>query len=69
MKKYNHAYMPKLGTLTASKDLINDVIHNKANFVYEFDLVQFFPNVDKDQLNRQLKNREFRKITCCDYHK
>lgn len=55
IQQFNHAYLPSLGTLTASSDLINDILHNdKITDVYEFDLVQFFPNVDHDQLSRKL---------------
>lgn len=47
--------MPNYGTLTASHDLINNILHKESvKEVYEFDLVQFFPSVDHDQLNRKL---------------
>lgn len=43
------------GALTASDELINRVICDESvSYIFEFDLVQFFPNVDNDQLNRKL---------------
>jgi len=43
LKAFNHAYMPKVGTITAIKALIDKVRH--AKFVYEFDIKGFFNNV------------------------
>lgn len=55
IKQFNHAYIPGHGALTASHQLINGVIHDEGvTDIYEFDLVQFFPSVDNDQLNKEL---------------
>lgn len=58
IKQFNHAYLPGSGTLTATSDLINLIIHDESvTDVLEFYLVQFFPNVDHDQLNRKLSSQ------------
>lgn len=43
IKKYNHAFMPKVGTNTALKSFVEKV--PSAQFIYEFDLVGYFNNV------------------------
>lgn len=53
--EYNHAYLPKRGTLTAWKAMILQVIKHK--YIYEFDIKQFFPNVDIDEVTNLLQQR------------
>jgi hypothetical protein len=43
LKEFNHAYMPRVGTNTAIKDLVLKVLDRK--FIYEFDIQGFFNNV------------------------
>jgi hypothetical protein len=43
LKKYNHAFMPKVGTNTALKDFATNI--PKARYVYEFDFEGYFPSV------------------------
>jgi len=44
LKQFNHAYMPRVGTSTALKDLVLKVLDRK--YIYEFDIKGFFNNVD-----------------------
>jgi len=55
IKKYNHAYMPGVGTKTAIQQLITDTVKHKH--VYEFDLKGFFNNVDIDSVIKKLLER------------
>jgi len=55
IKKYNHAYMPGVGTKTALQKLVTDTVRHK--YVYEFDLKGFFNNVDIDSVIRLLLER------------
>jgi len=43
LKQFNHAYMPRVGTNTALRDLVLKVLDRK--FIYEFDIQGFFNNV------------------------
>lgn len=44
LKQFNHAYMPRVGTSTAIKELVLKVLDKK--YIYEFDIKGFFNNVD-----------------------
>jgi hypothetical protein len=55
IKKFNHAYMPNRGTLTAIKDFLGKVRHHK--YIYEFDIEGFFNNVGITDTIRRLKER------------
>jgi len=55
LKEFNHAYMPKVGTITAIKDFITKVRHKK--FIYEFDIKGFFNNVSIFGVCQQLRDR------------
>lgn len=44
MEEWNHAYMPRKGSTTAWREILLKV--RKARYIYEFDINQFFPNVD-----------------------
>jgi len=70
LKQFNHAYMPKVGTLTAIKDFIEKV--RGAKFIYEFDIKGFFNNVNILKVIQALRDRgmptnealNFRNILC-----
>jgi sulfur transfer protein SufE len=55
LKKFNHAYMPKVGTMTAIRDLITKVRHSK--YIYEFDIKGFFNNVSINDTIAKLRER------------
>jgi retron-type reverse transcriptase len=55
IKKFNHAYMPRVGTSTAIKDLVLNVLDKK--YIYEFDIKGFFNNVDIDVVMECLRAR------------
>lgn len=55
LKSFNHAYMPKVGTITAIKALIDKVRH--AKFIYEFDIKGFFNNVHIQKTMDLLRER------------
>jgi retron-type reverse transcriptase len=55
LKKFNHAYMPRVGTSTALKDLILKVLDKK--YIYEFDIKGFFNNVDITNTMTALRQR------------
>jgi len=55
LKKFNHAYLPSRGTLTAWTHFINKV--RNAKFIYEFDIKGFFNNVDIDSVIEKLQKR------------
>lgn len=55
LKSFNHAYLPKRGTLTAIQELITKVRH--LPFIYEFDIKGFFDNVDIFSITNALKKR------------
>jgi retron-type reverse transcriptase len=56
VSKYNHAYMPGLGTKTAWKEVIEKVL--KANYIYEFDLKGFFDNVSITEVSDILREKK-----------
>lgn len=49
---FNHAYQPGKGTKSAIKDLVEKVL--PAKYIYEFDLKQFFPSVDVEEVTSKL---------------
>jgi len=55
IKKYNHAYMPGVGTKSAIQQLVLDTCKHK--YIYEFDLKGFFNNVDIDSVIKLLLER------------
>lgn len=55
LKKFNHAYMPGVGTKTALKDWVERVL--SAKYVYEFDIKGFFNNVSIPKVIQMLKAR------------
>lgn len=55
LKRFNHAYMPGVGTNTAIKDWIQKVL--PSPYVYEFDIKGFFNNVSLSNTNRLLEER------------
>jgi len=55
LKKFNHAYLPKRGTLTAWIEFLESV--RKAPYIYEFDIKGFFNNVDIDSVISKLQER------------
>jgi len=55
LKKFNHAYMPGVGTKTAIEHFITDVRNHK--YIYEFDIKGFFNNVSVDQTAASLFER------------
>jgi len=59
LKEFNHAYMPRVGTVTALKDLVLKVL-NKA-YIYEFDIKGFFNNVSILDTIRKLRERGMNK--------
>jgi len=54
--KYQHAFRPHNGTLSAWKEIMRKVIHAKN--IYEFDLKGFFDNVSLDALDNILNKLE-----------
>jgi len=69
LKECNHAFMPKVGTNTALRDLALNV--PQAKFVYEFDLEHYFGNVSivdvmfglaKRGMPRQVLKKLFRTV-------
>lgn len=52
-----HGFRPKKGTLTAWRDVLENVV-NKQN-IWEFDLKQFFDTVDLVALKQQMQRYEF----------
>lgn len=59
LEKFNHAYLPRKGALTAWKELIEKSL--KARYIYEFDLRQFFPSVDVDKVTTMLQGMKIPK--------
>jgi hypothetical protein len=55
IKKYNHAFMPKVGTNTALKDFVQKI--PSAKYIYEFDLVGYFNNVGIVDVLKELAAR------------
>lgn len=55
VEKFNHAFLPGKGTLTAWRDIITKVL-NKKN-IYEFDLQSFFDNIYIDDLSESLRDK------------
>jgi len=55
IKRYNHAYTPNRGTLTAIKEFIEKVRHHK--YIYEFDIEGFFNNVGIRDTIAKLRER------------
>lgn len=55
IKKFNHAYMPGKGTITALAQLVKEVTNYK--YIYEFDIKGFFNNVQISEVKRLLKER------------
>lgn len=55
IRKYNHAYMPGVGTTTAIRQLITEVVSHK--FIYEFDIKGFFNNVSIYKTVASLRER------------
>lgn len=55
LKKFNHAYMPAVGTKTGLKAFVINVL--PKSYVYEFDLQGFFNNVSIPEVNRLLRER------------
>jgi len=53
--KYNHAYTPGHGTVTAWKEVILKVL--PAKYIYEFDLKSFFDNVKITDVTRCLEEK------------
>lgn len=55
LSEFNHAYIPKQGTLTCIRVWLTKVI--KAPWVYEFDIKGFFDNVSISKTLKQLEDR------------
>lgn len=55
IRKYNHAFMPKVGTNTALKDFASTI--PKARYAYEFDFEGFFPSVSIIDVIQKLAER------------
>lgn len=55
IKPFNHAFMPRVGTNTALKSFIVNVL--PYSNIYEFDLKGFFPNVSIPKVLEMLKDR------------
>jgi len=55
LKQFNHAYMPRVGTSTALRDLVLKVLDRK--YIYEFDIKGFFNNVDILDVIYELEER------------
>jgi len=70
LKQFNHAYMPRVGTTTAIKELVLKVLDK--NYLYEFDIKGFFNNVNILKVINALRERgmptnealNFRNILC-----
>jgi len=56
LEKFNHAYLPGKGSLTAWKELITKAL--KYDYIYEFDLKQFFPSVDVEKVTEILQKKK-----------
>lgn len=56
LEKFNHAYLPGKGALTAWKELITKAL--KYDYIYEFDLKQFFPSVDVEKVTEILQKKK-----------
>jgi len=55
LKKFNHAYMPGVGTKTAIEKFVTEVRDYK--YIYEFDIKGFFDKVSVDQTALSLHKR------------
>jgi hypothetical protein len=55
LSEFNHAYIPRQGTLTCIRVWLTKVI--KAPWVYEFDIKGFFDNVSISKTLKQLEDR------------
>lgn len=55
LKRFNHAYMPSVGTSTALKEWVTKVLPSR--FVYEFDIKGFFNNVKIGDIIQKLQER------------
>lgn len=53
VKEFNHAYQPGKGTKTAWEEIIKKVL--KQKYIYEFDLKEFFPNVEINKVTEILE--------------
>jgi hypothetical protein len=49
-----HGFIPTRGTLSAWMDLLNKI--NKYDYIYEFDLKQFFPSVNNLEIRKILRS-------------
>lgn len=52
IKSYQHGFLPHRGTGTAWKEILTKVI--PSSNIYEFDLKQFFPSVNVEELQKAL---------------
>lgn len=55
LKKFNHAFMPGVGTNTALAKFVKEI--PQAKFIYEFDLVGYFNNVSIIEVLENLAKR------------
>jgi hypothetical protein len=55
IRKYNHAFLPRSGTITALKEFAEVI--PQAKFVYEFDLRGFFNQVSIHKVLNMLYTR------------
>jgi len=55
LKRFNHAYTPKVGTMSCLTEWVNKVL--PAKYVYEFDIKGFFNNVKISQVVSLLEER------------
>jgi hypothetical protein len=55
LKTFNHAFMPEVGTNTALSQFAYEI--PEAKYVYEFDIRQFFPNVNIVEVLKMLAER------------